>query len=718
MVNESLKAHLLKALIAEAGTDEVESKEKLDDLFAYHEESNPFNKEQTDQLIRAIDNCTILDPACGSGAFPMGALQKLVYVLSKLDPRDELWEKRQLSKVDKLIKAAQDIEDSSFRERAIEDAEAQRSDIEEAFAKNELGYGRKLYLIENCLYGLDIQPIATQISKLRFFISLIVDQTVDRKRENFGIRPLPNLETKFVTADTLIRIEKPKTQGELSELTKVPELQKQLKQVRHDLFSAKKPDTKRRHRKRDEELRVDIAEELKQNGWSDDDANKLASWDPYDQNASAPYFDPEWMFGLTGFDIVIGNPPYIQIQTFPKKQKDTWVEQGFLTYAARADIYCLFYERGAQLLKDGGSLVYITSNKYYRAGYGKMLRDFLAKEFTLHKILDFGDAPVFDAIAYASILVGSNGPKPKNHTLKAFTWELGDEISQVASVMEQKAIPLEQSYLSIDGWCLDKPEVFKILEKLSNAHTTIGKLVNGRIFAGIKTGYNNAFIIDAATKSRLEKEDPNSTRIIHPYIRGKDVKKWRFDNNERYIIYTPRGIEIEFYPAIKRHLANYREKLEGRALDQKWYELQQSQLAFEKYFKGEKIVYPNVSYGPRFALDKANYMDMTTFGIDSSDLSLLAILNSTTINFFFLKLGIERRGGFQEFKTQYVSRIPIPRVQVEDKKRLSHLVKKVLDSEGAKLAAIEGEINQEVYRLFELTTEEIQLIENFLRKRI
>ncbi|MGB0823488.1 MAG: hypothetical protein ACPGSK_05095, partial [Alphaproteobacteria bacterium] len=197
MVDESLKAHLLKALTAEIGMDEGEAKEKLEDLFAYSEEPNPFNKEQTEQLIRAIDNCTILDPACGSGAFPMGALHKLVYVLGKLDPRDKLWKKRQLSKVDKLIDSAREFEDSQFRERAIKDAQAQRRDIEEAFSRNELGYGRKLYLIENCLYGVDIQPIAAQISKLRFFISLIVDQSVDPSRENFGIRPLPNLETKF-----------------------------------------------------------------------------------------------------------------------------------------------------------------------------------------------------------------------------------------------------------------------------------------------------------------------------------------------------------------------------------------------------------------------------------------------------------------------------------------------------------------------------------------
>ena len=183
MVDESLKAHLKRGLVEDAKMKAEDAEAGLELLFAYTEREHPFRQQEKSVLIRAIDSCKILDPACGSGAFPMGVLQKLVYVLSKLDPGDELWEQRQLAKVDEMIEAARDIDDSIFRERAIADAEAQKRDIEEAFAKNELGYGRKLYLIENCLYGVDIQSIATQVTKLRFFISLIVDQTVDHQRE-------------------------------------------------------------------------------------------------------------------------------------------------------------------------------------------------------------------------------------------------------------------------------------------------------------------------------------------------------------------------------------------------------------------------------------------------------------------------------------------------------------------------------------------------------
>ena len=184
-----------------------EIEEKLRELFAYNDEPNPFDGADTEALIRAIDTLKILDPAVGSGAFPMGVLHRLVFILGKLDPRNEQWKQRQIDRVENTIKMAEEIDDSTFRESTLRDLEGEIESINEAFERNELDYGRKLYLIENCIYGVDIQPIATQIAKLRFFISLIVDQQIDDSRENHGVRPLPNLETKFVAANTLISVE-------------------------------------------------------------------------------------------------------------------------------------------------------------------------------------------------------------------------------------------------------------------------------------------------------------------------------------------------------------------------------------------------------------------------------------------------------------------------------------------------------------------------------
>ncbi|MGK5092032.1 hypothetical protein WDW89_08485, partial [Deltaproteobacteria bacterium TL4] len=325
MVDESIKAYLKQKLETKAHMPPEDAEVGLEFLIGYYEKEHLFNEQETAVLIHALDNCKILDPACGSGAFPMGILHKLVHILHKLDPQNKLWKERQIEKV-------QTIEDAEIRDQAI-------ADIETAFSSNELDYGRKLYLIENCIYGIDIQPIAIQISKLRFFISLIVDQKTDKTKDNFGIRPLPNLETKFVAANTLISIAKPADQGNLFDSEEVKNLEEKLKDVRHRLFSAKTPPTKRKLREEDKTLREQMGNLLIANGWDNETACQLAGWDPYDQNISSPFFDMEWMFGISsGFDVVIGNPPYIQIQNFSGKQEQkAWENQHYVTYAKTGD---------------------------------------------------------------------------------------------------------------------------------------------------------------------------------------------------------------------------------------------------------------------------------------------------------------------------------------------------------------------------------------------
>ena len=278
-------------------SDEQKAKieKKLRGLLAYNDEPHKFNEADTEVLIRAIDTLKILDPSVGSGAFPMGVLHRLVFILGKLDPGNVQWKNRQIDR-------ASTIPDPIARDNAIDDIEA-------AFERNELDYGRKLYLIENCIYGVDIQPIATQIAKLRFFISLIVDQQIDNSQENHGVRPLPNLETKFVAANTLLSVDKP-LQMQIRN-SQIDRKEKELEDVRRRHFTARTPRTKDKYRTLDAEIRTEIGRLLKDADFPDETTEKIAHWDPYDQNASADWFDPEWMFGvMDGFDVVIGNPPY------------------------------------------------------------------------------------------------------------------------------------------------------------------------------------------------------------------------------------------------------------------------------------------------------------------------------------------------------------------------------------------------------------------------
>ena len=184
----------------------------------------------------------------------------------------------------------------------------------------------------------------------------------------------------------------------------------------------------------------------------------------------------------------------------------------------------------------------------------------------------------------------------------------------------------------------------------------------------------------------------------------------------RAIIFTPRGTDINLYPAIKKHLSQYREKLESRALDQQWFELQQAQVAFEKYFRGTKIVYPDIGETPSFALNSGAYLDMTCFCIYSDDAWLLALLNSATTHFWLSLKSATVRGGYLRFKTQYIKTIPIPSIHEPDKNKLTGLAQKAARAEGPEHTAIENEINQIVYRLFDLTPEEIRLIEGTINK--
>ncbi|HPY97344.1 MAG TPA: N-6 DNA methylase, partial [Candidatus Cloacimonadota bacterium] len=393
MVDESLKAYLIQSLVKETKMKEKDAEVGIDFLISYSEKEHVFNEGEVDVLIKAIDNCKIIDPACGSGAFPMGILHKQVHILQKLDPDNELWKDRQ-------IENAHKIDDAEIREEAIKA-------IETSFQNKGMDYGRKLYLIENCIYGVDIQPIAIQISKLRFFISLIVDQNAnENKEDNFGLKALPNLETKFVAANSLLKLEKPKMQMTLSDLTGINELENELKSIRHRLFSAKKPKKKRELREKDKDIRGKISKILEGSGWSNKSAEQLSIWDPYNQNVSSTWFDTEWMFGLEdGFDIVIGNPPYIQLQKmkYEKILKD-YQDQKYIVYHGKGDLYCLFYEQGINILKKNAFLCYITSNKWMRTGYGEKLRGFFAEQ-NPKLLIDLGGGVFANATVDTNILL-------------------------------------------------------------------------------------------------------------------------------------------------------------------------------------------------------------------------------------------------------------------------------------------------------------------------
>ncbi|MEG3868536.1 Eco57I restriction-modification methylase domain-containing protein [Microcoleus sp. Z1_B2] len=644
MVDEALIACLEGKLTSLSGEKEVN--QRLRHLFAYNNQQHQFTDTEVSGLIEAIDNLKILDPACGSGAFPMGILHKLVYILSKLDPQNGRWKEKQISK-------ASEIPDGTIREKVIED-------IEQAFEHNELDYGRKLYLIENCIYGVDIQPVAIQISKLRFFISLIVHQNIHDSQENRGVRPLPNLETKFVAANALIGI-KGAADFTLRD-PRIEQKEKELAEVRRSYFMARTPKTKAKYRELDDQVRHQISEILKSGGFPSESAEKLANWKPYEQNAVADFFDSEWMFGLgEGFDVCIGNPPYVRQEQI-KEFKPIFKSQ-YDCYTGVADLYVYFYEQGLKLLKNQGILCYISSNKYFRSGYGEKLRKFLANESTIQQLIDFGDAPIFTAIAYPSIIIASK-EQPKNHQTRVLNWELGQAVDQFASVFENQSFLMAQKELTADGWRLESSTVLNLLEKLRTTGTPLGEYVNGRFYYGIKTGFNEAFVVDRETRDRLIAEHPSSAEVLKPFLRGRDVKRWSVEYQNLWLIFTRRGIDIKKYPAIENYLSQYQEKLTpgtGRKVGTyKWYEIQDN-VAYWQEFEQPKIVYPDIAIRCEFAFDTNSfYPDCTLFLIPAESKYLLGFLNSGMIQFFINQICPAVRGDFKRFKSIYVSQIPIP----------------------------------------------------------
>ncbi|WP_414529346.1 Eco57I restriction-modification methylase domain-containing protein [Nodularia chucula] len=712
MVDESLIAYFkekLKRKKKKFAEQDFEGRLRL--LLDYQSVVNPFEDDQeaTLALIEAIDNCKILDPACGSGAFPMGILQKMVHILSKLDPHNERWrnqqKEREILPLQKDLQQARKISYEEAREAAVNQLQERLKQIETDFANNEKDYPRKLFLIENCIYGVDIQPIALQIAKLRCFISLIVEQKVDDKQPKGGILPLPNLETKFVAANSLISL--PLQMSLRSPAVEVKE--KELKEVRQKHFTARSKATKDKYRLRDEELRNEISGLLKSTGLETALADSLARWNPYNQNTSADFFDPEWMFGIAdGFDIVIGNPPYVRQEQI-KELKPTFKEQ-FDCYTGVADLFVYFFESGYQLLNTGGILSYICSNKYFRSGYGEKLRDFLGKNTTIQQLIDFGDTDVFTAIAYPSIILFSKEKPSKDAQLKVLSWQQTEDLNEFPTVFDNQNFLLPQSALKDDGWRLENTQILDLLAKLRNAGKPLGEYVNGKFYYGIKTGFNEAFVIDRSTKDKLIAEHPSSAEVIKPFLRGRDVKRWTIDYQDLWLIFTRRGIDIKKYPAVAKHLSLYEERLESRAGDSKWFELQASPAEIER-FEQSKIIYPDIAIRCEFAFDTNKlFPDCTLFFIPSQSKYLLGYLNSSIVQFFINQICPAVRGNFRRFKSIYVSQIPITTAGESYQRAIEQLVNKCLDAKGQNVQEWEKEIDEIVARLYGLSDEEMEII--------
>ena len=538
MVDESLIAYLKNAISDWGGLDDETLDKELHVLTSF-DSKVPFadNAELQREIITALSTCTILDPACGSGAFPMGVLQKMVHMLQKLDPENLIWKEVQIQKVqEETSEVFKTIDDKAEREEKLKE-------INNAFDQrvNDPDYARKLYLIENCIYGVDIQPIATQISKLRFFISLVVDQKSNAKAdENFGIRPLPNLETKFVTANTLIGINK---EANLFTTDTVKDLEKQLKHIRHKLFSARTKDTKLKYRQKDEELRKSIAEELKNQGLPVDSAEKLAKWDPYDQNASSPFFDSEWMFDIAeGFDVVIGNPPYISyysgqaaqisIETYNEyiKQYDFIENKKAKT---RLGTVMMFLEKSHKITRKTGLFTFIIDLNIFSDAYIP-IRKYLHNKLTFKEIIN--NLSEFENVGSGQIIL-----RCSNH------FDPNSRIDLFSDFSKKEKLSIPQSRLNIENNFKLKFSHYELIlsqiEDQSDRFEDLAHIISGMNIGGVKeyflseekkdNSYHKAILSGNIFKYFIkypnEVQDRNKRNSFIKF--DKKIEKFIWDNN-------------------------------------------------------------------------------------------------------------------------------------------------------------------------------------------
>jgi hypothetical protein len=735
MVDEVLIAALAAKLKAKV-PDAPDVETRLRQLFAFNEEPHQFGEAEVEALIHAIDHVKILDPACGSGAFPMGVLHKLVFVLGKLDPGNQRWKARQLEK-------AAEIPDPQVRELVL-------ADIEQAFTANELDYGRKLYLIENCIYGVDIQPIAVQIAKLRFFISLVVDQRVNPTSDNLGIRALPNLETKFVAANTLIGLDRPAQLAIRN--PKIEQLERELTRVREAHFTARTPATKRKYRERDAELRAEIAELLKHDGWGSAIAKMLAAWDPYDQNASAGFFDPEWMFGQTaGFDVVIGNPPYVRIQTLNDTAPDL-VRYLKDHYAAAKkgnyDLYVVFVEAGLKLLSEQGEFAYILPHKFFNAQYGEPLRKLLSEDRHLRHVVHFGDQQIFPgATNYVCLLFLSKAG------VEQCRWVRADDLTEWLNTLRAPETDLPATRFTPAEWNVAVGLGSRLFDKLQQIPM---KLENAaRIWQGIVTSADRLYVL---------RQDMNPTRGIVT-MRGREGRPWELEvgatrpvlsdvtldpfveplADHRLILpYRYHDDRAELIPAadfkrhfplawkyLKAHEEQLRGRESGRADCAEWYGYIYPKNLF--LFEGSKLIVQVISQRARYAYDgRSIYFtgggNGPYYGIrwvsprESRSLHYLqALLNSRLLDFFHHHISTTFRGGYFSYGKQFIAQLPIRPIDFGNaSERAEHdaivkLVERILAAKradpDADTSAWECEIDERVYRLYDLTDEEMALVE-------
>lgn len=643
MVDESLVAHLKRTC-----GDEFESEYRK--LLSYSTEETTLNEEQRKAIMQAVYNCRVLDPACGSGAFPMGILQQLVHVLRQLDPTNDMWK-------DFMIDLAIEQSKLAFAEDEEAERKARLADIEEAFNKsiNDPDYARKLYLIEHCIYGVDIQPIAVQISKLRFFISLVVDQKpTNDATHNFGIRPLPNLESKFVAANTLIPVGYDASLFDTTD--EIRSKKTKLKELNHQIFLAKRNVDKQRLKEEIKETRHELANAIEDTGFvSQGAAQLLANWDMFDQNSSSPFFDAEWMFGVKdGFDIVIGNPPYVVVPV-----------SLYANYEWNNDLYKIFFELSLKELCCSKGIVSMITPKFYLLNKddNKMRLYFMNRV----DLLSIATCNPFDAVT-ENVITIVRKDTPQNTCIPYLDYD-----AELKSFVRYD--DLDKEYCKTNKYNEMtfglKADIIPILQKMFDSGKSLGSLTESKRGAEV-------------SKNFLRDNDSGIETLI-----GQDMRKYSISWSNTYL------------PTSHKEYRRLRNFFESEAI----------------YLRRvDSMLEATISLGKHYGYNKNVYGIRRRLDCDYGIRYLLACINSKVVDFYYKKkFSTKKTDVFPEIQTYLYEQLPIPSASKDIQNRIENLVDEILtvklQSHGVATTSQEQEVDNLFYHLYGLTYNEVLIVD-------
>ena len=702
---------------------------------------------EADCIVEAISQLKIIDPAVGSGAFPMGILHKLTLALRRLDPNNNRWEQLQQDRAGKRAEAAFKI--SNQQERDVELAEI--SDTFERYRDSD--FGRKLYLIQNGIFGVDIQPVACQIAKLRFFISLAIEQEPTQEADNnFGIKPLPNLETRFVTANTLIGLQLSEARSLLQD-DAVQQLLKEIEVIREKHVLANNRGQKLRleaqeedlHKQLEEELEIQRrkwvesqqreieqkaarlpkleqrkkwrAEEQKKYRWRknkfDSDfeyARKIISWKPYDQNASADFFDPEWMFGVRdGFDITIGNPPYVRADSggehLEMRQKIEDSNQ-YETLWEKWDLYIPFIERSYKLLKPGGFTTLIVSDAYCHSKYAQKSQNWFLKNSRILRLDFLSKIKIFDAgvrnITYLFQKVDGSHQQPERRVHDP-------EFGSVNLLPTNEQCELTHRVFFPEDTDFQSPLVLTVtLDEI--CYITKGMVVH----AHEKKARGEFELKDLVS----DVEDEHHPK---PFVEGKHLARWLPATNKWLEWGTKRAPDLfsrptfpEIYEVDKKILVQRSPGPDPKACyDGFRLYFTESSVGFLLWHRLAQVRNRSIKKQTRYHDETPRRSDLPQRE-ELEDTSrrfavkfLLGVMNSTAARDF---LRAHRRSNIHLYPDDW-KQLPIPDVSPEQQEPIIELVDQILDAKctdpDANVSKLEDEIDRKVSDLYGITAENL-----------